>query len=280
MSINFFCIENNQDDITISFFKKACKKYSINYVDVNVNNFDITKPLPNTDTNLLYRIATGYSAKQIELHLLHNMNCTTLYTNNDLLFLKPQILTFQKHNIRIPKTITYIPKNKDLLKKYVDYVKGFPLIVKVNGLSHGAGVMKIESLDSLNSVLDYIINSGAEKILLREFIDSPQHARLIVLGNEVVDSILYTAKKNDFRTNVGEPQVEQKKFNKEFEDIAIQSVQILNSEFGGVDLLIGKNNTPYLAEVNMPCYFSRCQITTNTDVAAMIISYLKEKSLK
>ena len=107
------------------------------------------------------------------------------------------------------------------------------------------------------------------------------HARLIVLGDQVIDSIEYKREPNDFRSNVAkQPSVLAKKFPQHIQDAAVESVKALDLEFGGVDILIQNDGQFYIAEVNFPCNFSRSQLTTQTDIAGAIIDFLVAKSKK
>ena len=102
-----------------------------------------------------------------------------------------------------------------------------------------------------------------------------------MLGNKVIDSIEYTALKDDFRTNIGKtPNVKPKKFSAKAEKIAVKSVKSLGLEFGGVDILVGKSGVNYVAEMNFPCFFPRCQLVTGVDIAGKMIDYLVRKSNK
>jgi len=116
-------------------------------------------------------------------------------------------------------------------------------------------------------------------VILREFIDQPTHARLIVLGDQVVDSIEYVAQGDDFRTNAGDtPSVRPKKFSPEMEAIAVQAVTVLGLEFGGVDMMTDEAGNDVVLETNFPCYFVRAQEATGTDVAGKMVEYLMAKS--
>jgi len=136
------------------------------------------------------------------------------------------------------------------------------------------GVIKVDSFSSLLSITDYLIHSNQQAVL-RKFIEHEEHARLIVLGDSVISSIAYKKPTDDFRTNVGEkPNVVGKKYSTEVQEIAVKSSKSLGFEFAGVDIIIDKSGTPYLAEVNFPCYFPRAQEATGDDISGMMVDYL------
>lgn len=276
--MKFFCITKLNQKITRDLLKKSAEEKNIEFINIDCDSFDIENPNYNNQEGIFYRVASGGLAKNIELFLLENNNFTTFYNNKEAAYFSSNDIALQKfHKFPMPKTITFLIDNYDFLEKAVNYVGGFPVILKVTGLSHGAGVMKINTMETLVSVVGFMKKNKVESIVIREYIDSYRHARLIVIGSQVVSSIEYIVPEKDFRTNVGTPQVKPENFSEEFEKIAVGAVNSLKLEFGGVDILIGKDGKPYLAEVNFPCYFPRNQIATKNDISGMMINYLVEK---
>lgn len=203
----------------------------------------------------------------------------SFYKDDNIFYLNSEeIDTFilDNKNVPLPKIMYYIPKDRDALRRCVDYLGGFPICIKVLGGSHGVGVMKVDSYGSLFSVADYI-KQQKNGAVLKECCDVVSSARLIVLGDKVIDSIEYSANKDDFRSNEGKvPNVMPKKFDKTVKKVAIKAVQELGLEFGGVDIMI-TNNGPKIAEVNNPCFFARCQLLTGIDIARQMVEYLVKK---
>lgn len=233
----------------------------------------------------LYRISdvNHYGFLELEYQLV-NRNIATFYQKNELLLINHEendSLILAKKGISVPKTATFIPKNRKLLKVIVEELGGFPLILKSLGGSHGVGVMRIDSYPSLFSISDYLLKRVSKqggKFVLKEYIESNSTARLIVLGEKVIDAIQYQANPDDFRSNEGKkPNVAQATFGKDVNRLAIQAVKALGLEFGGVDILISGRG-PLVAEVNFPCFFPRCQLLTGTDISGMMVDYLVEKS--
>ena len=276
--MKFFCISKKTQKITRKLLKQSADSKGLEFVDIDVDNFDIFKKEYQKNKGILYRITSGELAKNIELFLLQKNKLTTFYKTEKRAFFNALDIPLQKfYNIPMPKTETIIKDNYDDLKKIVEKLGDFPIILKVTGLSHGAGVMKMNSMESLLSVIGFLKKSGAMKMVLREYIDSYRHARLIVLGDKVIDSIEYIVPQNDFRTNAGSPEVRAEKFPDSFSEIAVKAIKIIDLEFGGIDILVGKNNQPYLAEVNFPCYFPRNQLTTGVNISDQMIDYLVDK---
>jgi len=279
--MNFYLISSESNKQTNDTFINACgnnKNVNLVYLDIRTypeKNFK--KPTPN---DALYRANTTPYARQIEIDLL-NEDLATFYKDYRKALhggMNPAAdeKIYTENGVPTPKTIFIITKDKQNIEKEIEDLNGPPYIVKVSGKSHGIGVMKVDSIESLFSVLDYLRDDDA-KVMIREYIPVTSSARLVVLGDKVVESIEYQAPKNDFRSNVGDPKVQPKKFPKKIEETAIKAVNLLNLEFGGVDILI-HNDKHYLTETNFPCFFPRAQQITGTDIAAQMIEYLYNKN--
>ncbi len=278
--MRFFALytPTSDTDARAELLKKSCEERGVEFLVINPQTFDFTAPNPLQAGDALYRIAPSKAARVIERFLIRK-DTVTLYQNNDRTFFEADnILLYKRHDISVPKTIPYLSNDRTFLKKAVAYVGGFPLIIKAMGGSHGVGVVRVDSLPSLFSLAD-VFATWPQRFVIKQYIDNPSHARLIVLGNQVVDSIRYTAQGEDFRSNVGtKPQVTPEKFSPEIETLAVRAVTAIGTEFGGVDILLDKEGRAYVAETNFPCYFPRAQKITGTDISGKIIDYLLKKS--
>ena len=275
--MKLYIIAKAHDETSTSLLKKACEERNISFevlipLETNPSSIEIA----NKDA--VYRVATNsnYGATELERELIYKGAKSFRSPEDAFITLKDETLLFRKNNIPTPKTITYLPKSKKALKECVEELGGFPICVKILGSSHGAGVMRIDSFQSLISVSDYL-RSTHKTVVMKEYCDVTSTARLIVLGDKVIDSIEYTAPEGDFRSNEGiKPNVKPHQYDSEVNDIAIKAVKALNLEFGGVDIMITKDG-PKVAEVNCPCFFPRCQNLTGVDIAGQMVEYLMNK---
>lgn len=281
--MKFYCITYDLDHPCSKLLQSSCMKSGIEFVQIDPLKFSYGDDLLSGEKKLLYRVSKSGSNQHVSSieKFLINDETATFYSSSPAVLSKPnQLMIFRENHIPIPKTVYSVSNNVDLLKKEVKYLGGFPLILKALGGSHGVGVMKIDSFESLISFVDFLYHRG-HSLILREFIDVKKSARLIVLGRKVIDSVEYVALKDDFRTNRGQsPIVQPKIFSKDVQKIALKAVKVLGKEFGGVDILIDKNNRSYVTEVNFPCNFSRCQLLTGKDISGMMIDHLLKKSKK
>ncbi|HVX58607.1 MAG TPA: hypothetical protein VG964_02625 [Candidatus Saccharimonadales bacterium] len=280
----FYCVvnsksSNSDDKTTAGLLEKACHDRGIEFVNVDSESFDFSDP-PELETgSALYRVSIDPASSMV-FRLLVAENVATVYQNL-LVAMSQRItsaLTHQKFGLPVIPTIFDLPRDREKLKKSVDTLGGFPIIIKAVGGSHGVGVMRADSFESLASMADYL-NGQTGRFIMRKYIDFEHHARLNVLDGKVIDSVIYERPENDFRTNVSGIRVRGHRFGDEIEDTAVRSVQALCSDFGGVDILIDKSGKGFLAEVNIPCFFPRTQMATGVDTAGMLVEHLVKKGI-
>lgn len=280
----FYYITRNKKDnpTTVKLFREACLVRDVECLAIHSENYNFSHSMPLEKRSMLYRISTDSQSNTL-FKTMAAANVATIFNdlNAALAIRDNSALLHGKHNLQIIKTVFDLTRDRDLLAAYTEYLGGFPVIIKALGGSHGVGVIKVESFESLVSIADYLIGrqQGTTQYLLRQFIDHEFSARLTVLDGKVIDSIQYQRVSGDFRSNVGSGlQVEAKKFDAVVEALAVQGVQVLQASFGGADILIDKSGAPFLAEVNIPCFFPRSQNISGVDIAGKIVDSLIDKS--
>jgi len=179
-----------------------------------------------------------------------------------------QILS--NYNIPVPKTV--VIRYQEYLSKAVDLVGGMPVIVKTPYGSYGNGVQIVESMRGLKSTLDWKTNV---MYMIQEFVKytKGQDIRIFVVGGKIMGSMMRKASKGEFRSNielggVGRPV----EITEEEHDIALRSVQALDLDYGGVDIIRSKNG-PCVLEVNSNPGFKELERSTGIDIAGSIIEY-------
>lgn len=276
---NLYLILRKDSDKTIfDLLKKSAEERGIYVKAIYTEDFDFTENITLTKNDALYRISTDKQSSLIENFLINESVNSFYYSLKDRVrgVGIGAILIHKKNNLPINKTIFSLTDDKTLLKKYAYELGGFPIIIKSLGGQHGVGVMKVDSLESLYSVSDYLCEQK-DNFILRQFIDYKVHARLTVLGHKVISSLGYKRVESDFRTNaVDNPNIVSKKFDSNIEDIAVKAISVLGYEFGGVDILIDKDGSLYITEVNFPCRW--VQQYSSIDISGRMIDFLINKS--
>lgn len=283
--MKMYCLYENLYEgvqIRLDQLKCECEKFGIEFITINSSSYDYTNIPELTKSDLLYNASRGSVILET---LLINDNVTTYYIN------KPNFIAFdpsrfaikhEKAGILAPKTIFHFTNERKLLKKYVEYLGGFPIILKANLSTRGLGTIKIESWQNLISTADYIVNSTNKKFILRQFIPAKNGCRLIVLGNEVIAGADFLMNENDFRNAaiISEIKYRQKDFPKKLKDISVKATHLCNVEFSGVDFLEAENGDYYLLEVNFPTGFSGLIDVCGINIPEKMVKYLIDKSKK
>lgn len=269
------------------FFKEACITQGIEFVSHDVSHQGTSFTLSDLPElkkgDLLYRCATNRIALTAE-RMMMNEDVTSFYTDWKSIY-KSRISSWFihfKHGLPVVPTYPGIPSNKNETKLCVENLGGFPIIVKALGGSLGVGVMRFDSMKSLQSALDYFRATKAS-IMLRKYIRHDYYVRAVVVGNKVIGSKAAYVLEDEFRTNTLDSEKRTRKVKVLTEDLqekVVQAVHLLGLETGGVDLLFDKNENAYIAEVNFPNDFTTTQRVTGIDIAGEMLAYLIEKSKK
>lgn len=281
--MKFYCLHEGFYEgvqLRLEQLKAACEKVNVEFIVLDSLTIDYTNLPTLGKSDLLYNGARG--SQTLESILL-NDEVTTFYIKNPRLnqafSTTDWSILHDKANLLSPKTIFHITADRQLLKKYVDYLGGFPIIIKASGSTRGIGTIKIDSWQNLVSTVDYLITTG-DKFILRQFIKAKSGCRLMVLGNEVIAGADFEMNKDDFRNAVDLTQVNYTKrtYTETVNQTAVKATHLANVEFGGVDFLEDENGNFYLLEVNFPTGFSGLIDVCGVNIPYKMVEYLKKKA--
>ncbi len=150
---------------------------------------------------------------------------------------------------------------------------GLPVVVKQRRSRMGVGVVRCDTRDHLEAVLDSLWRVGDE-VLVQRFLDTAGRSlRLLVAGGDVVAAARFEAGAGDWRSNSarGGTAVAHRASRDEA-DLARRAVDILGLGHAGVDLLPTADG-PVVLEVNPTPGFRRLEDATGVDVAAALVSH-------
>lgn len=277
--MKFYCI-NKKDSpgLAREFLKKACRNLNVEFVEIVSENFNELEFPQLKKGDMLYRVSTDKNSVAVEQFLL-NEHVATFYSSDTNQKARASYLSLRGSSVAIPKTISVPSLNRKMIETYVDYLGGFPIIVKVVGSTKGVGVIKADSMPSLYSIIDYL-DATKNKYILREFIDSASSARLAVLGDQVIASVEYKSRSEDFRSNskLSSVDVRSKSYSQEIQKAAIEATRLRGLEFGGVDVMIDGDGKYYILEVNSPFGFPEVQKITGIDISEKMVQFLMKKT--
>lgn len=283
--MKFYCLHEGFYEgvqLRLDQLKEACLKLDVKFMAMDSLAINYTKLPILTKTDLLYNCARG--SQTVETILLNN-EVTTFYlqnpTMNQTFSTTDWSILHDKVNLPGPKTIYHLTADRVLLKNYVDYLGGFPIILKATGSTRGIGTIKIETWQNLISTVDYLMNSG-DTFILREFIKAKSGCRMIVLGNEVIAAADFGMNENDFRNAaiLSQATYYRREYPDSLKQLAVKATHIANTAFGGVDFLEDENGNYYLLEVNFPTGFSSLIDLCGVDIPFKMIEYLKNKATR
>lgn len=214
----------------------------------------------------------------LHISIIEQMEMAGLLLFNNyqsILKTKNKIKTMQildHYGIPIPKTV--VLSQPEDLSQAVKTVGGFPLIVKRPVGSFGAGVTIVESMRALQSFILW----DQPKYLLQQYVkySKGKDIRIFVVNGKVVGSMMRSAKKGEFRSNIelgGKGQSVE--ITEEEISVALRSVQALDLNYGGVDIMRSKDG-PVVLEVNSNPGFKELESATGINIAAAIIEYAIE----
>jgi hypothetical protein len=274
----FYCVNDNVPHETITFLREACEKRGVAYVEVDAQQFDFDPSRQLEAGDLLYRPAISTAASRVE-QFLFAPGVATFYKHDDSMFFDALTspLHFQRAGLPVPRTVYCSNGDRRLLKSFVEQLGGFPIVVKLLGGSGGIGVMRADSLPALYSLVDYAIWQGRNPLLCA-YVEDAVHWRVVVIGNRAVAAYKNPRDDDDFRTYGGnDPSDVTADPPAKLAEIAVRALDVLQNEFGGVDLLVHSSGRCYLLEANFPCYFPHAQEVAGIDVAGMMLDYLLDK---
>lgn len=172
--------------------------------------------------------------------------------------------------------VTGFAHSTKMTQELIKLVGGAPLVVKLLEGTQGKGVVLAETNSAAESVIDAFREMDAN-ILVQEFIKEARGSdiRCFVVGDEVVATMMRTAKAGEFRSNLhrgGTAKVVE--ITKEERQAALDATKALGLNLAGVDMLRSERG-PLIMEVNSSPGLNGIETATGKDVAGMIIEYLE-----
>lgn len=155
-----------------------------------------------------------------------------------------------------------------------------PLIIKLLEGTQGKGVVLAETRNAAESVIDAFRNLDAY-FLVQEFIGEAAGAdiRCFVIGDEVVASMMRTAKEGEFRSNLHRGgRAVAVDITDEERDAAIRAAVTMGLEMAGVDLIRSKNG-PLVLEVNSSPGLQGIERSTKLDIAKLVIEFIEQNAV-
>lgn len=181
-------------------------------------------------------------------------------------------LALSGNGINIPLTIPGVlcyDGNVQISESEAERVEkrlGYPLIVKSCYGSRGTGVSLVENRDELLKKMNELKTLPH---LYQKFIPESRgkDLRVIVIGGKVLGGMLRQSD-GDFRSNVAlGGKALTYPVSSKVETLCLKCASVLGLDYCGIDILLGKDDTPYVCEVNSNAFFYGFERATGINVA-------------
>lgn len=227
-----------------------------------------------SENDSFYRVSVTKRASHLDIYMT-KMGCKSVRISDfvKLDAIERDLLCTQNNILTIP-TVYFPVLKQDELEKQVTSIGGFPVVIKEMGSSNGRGVMKVDSMSSLLSILRTVISTAKGNVFLKKYVEHNEQARIVVLGDTVIGEQAHIKEGDEVILNTGVHALQNKEYSSDIREMAILATKTLGLRFAGVDILIGSDGKNYLAEVNMPCDFSYVEDATGVDIAGEIVEFL------
>lgn len=168
-----------------------------------------------------------------------------------------------------------LARSSEGLRNSVKALGGMPVVLKLLQGTQGLGVMLVHSQKSLESVLETLWELGQEVIIQKFISTTPnQDYRVFIVGNEVVGTMVRTARAGEFRSNVHRgAETKAIDLPNSHKRIALKAARALHLEIAGIDL-IDSEAGPLVLEANSSPGFEGLERATGENIAAKIISHM------
>jgi len=191
---------------------------------------------------------------------------------------------FEKNNIPTPKTTLLRFTTEQELTELVDFLGGYPLVMKKNVGSVGRDVRIVrnnqEVLDFIKEVHERLQrkNNHASRIgfILQEFVKESAGSdfRVLVLNGKILGVMKRTAQDGGFKANVSlGGKAEKVELDDDLKYLAEKVIESGKIFYGGIDFI--KKGNQYLAlEINTSAQFKGFEGATGINVAQKIAQEL------
>jgi RimK family alpha-L-glutamate ligase len=163
-------------------------------------------------------------------------------------------IIFQQNDIRTPTTV--LVRHSEGAEEAVERLGNkFPMILKTAVGSRGVGVIWIESLKSLHSIIQLLYREDKfVDVLLQEYIKTDYDVRVIIAAGQILGAIKRPVIASDFRSNVSQgSEPESHELTEHEVQESLRAAEAVDGSIVGVDFIPAKNRdkeSPYFIEVN------------------------------
>ncbi|HHU43254.1 MAG: RimK family alpha-L-glutamate ligase [Bacillota bacterium] len=179
--------------------------------------------------------------------------------------------------IYLPKTLIapLMYERQEIQDEYLQSIEkaiGYPMVAKKAKGSLGESVYLIENREQLEKVQPSLLG---EPHLYQVFVEESRgkSVRVIVVGGEVIASMMLTNENGDFRSNAQPSKAEKVELDEEYLKSAKMVAESLDLDYCGIDFFVG---AAMVIEVNSNAFFQKMEAVTNKNIAGAYAGYMVE----
>ncbi len=183
-------------------------------------------------------------------------------------------LVLSKEGIPVPKT--YLAKTKEALRDISRQIK-FPAMIKLLSGSGGRGIIYVEDINALESIMSSFEILG-QHIIVQEFVESGgKDLRVLVAGDTIIGAMKRIAKNGEKRANIcvggtGERYVP----GDEIKELSIKTAKALDTRLCAVDI-IESSKGPVVLEANINFGIQGISKATDANIAKKIVEFIADE---
>jgi len=190
-------------------------------------------------------------------------------------FLTQQVLTAAA--LPCPDTV-FVNKESGFFRA-VDQLGGYPVVAKQTSERQGDGVLRItDASDALQRALPALDRRLG--LIVQRYLPPEQRRdiRALVIGGEVVCAVALIPPKGEFRANfhLGST-IEATALSAELGTLAVGAATVVGCDVAGVDMIVDKDDRPFIVEVNYSPGFKGLEAATGLDIAGRIIQFAADR---
>jgi ribosomal protein S6--L-glutamate ligase len=152
---------------------------------------------------------------------------------------------------------------------------GYPVVAKMPSSRQGNGVMLVENGATASFIMNNLMDN-ARGVLVQAYIppEGRTDIRAFVLGEKVVGAMALKPNPADFRTNIHITGGGRKvTLEPRLSHLAVRSSRALGLEISGCDIILQKDGSPKVIEVNYSPGFRGLEAAAGLNIAKEIIHY-------
>jgi len=258
---------------------------------VSIKNYDgEEKDIEVETASTVVFVRAGVLQDEIGLALLgtlQNAGCMMINDRDGMLTCDNKMssyTSFERNNINTPRT-SLVNNEKSIIDAHERIGGKFPVIIKTLTGTQGIGVSKVDSMESMMSVIQSLWKFNAP-LIIQEFLKIEFDVRTIVLNGRIVASTKRIKPEKDFRSNrhMG-AKTKPYTLSKDEKAEVLAAARATGAYMVGVDHAI-VNNEIYVLECNgspgMGSEFQNYDMTTvpqeptkEKDIVKLMVEYLQ-----